>query len=43
MVTNQHGIPLFTQPYSGNESERKILLDTIWKVKENLNLEEKNY
>lgn len=23
MVTNQHGIPLFTQPYSGNESDNK--------------------
>lgn len=33
MVTNQHGIPLFTQPYSGNESDRKILLETIQKVK----------
>ena len=43
MVTNQHGIPLFTQPYSGNESDRKILLDTIEKVKQNLNLEDKAY
>jgi len=43
MVTNQHGIPLFTQPYSGNESDRKILLETIEKVKQNLNLEDKAY
>ena len=43
MVTNQHGIPLFTQPYSGNESDKKILLETIQKVKQNLNLEDKAY
>lgn len=43
MVTNQHGIPLFTQPYSGNESDRKILLETIQKVKNNLNLKDKAY
>lgn len=43
MVTNQHGIPLFTQPYSGNESDKKILLETIQKVKLNLNLEDKAY
>jgi len=43
MVTNQHGIPLFTQAYSGNESDKKILLETIQKVKQNLNLEDKAY
>lgn len=43
MVTNQHGIPLFAQPYSGNESDKKILLETIQKVKQNLNLEDKAY
>lgn len=43
MVTNQHGIPLFAQPYSGNESDKKILLETIQKVKLNLNLEDKAY
>ena len=43
MVTNQHGIPLFTQPYSVNESDKKILLETIQKVKQNLNLEDKAY
>jgi len=43
MVTTQHGIPLFTQPYSGNESDKKILLETIQKVKQNLNLEDKAY
>lgn len=43
MVTNQHGIPLFTQPYSGNESDKKILLETIQKVKQNLNIQDKAY
>jgi transposase len=43
MVTNQHGIPLFTQPYSGNESDKKILLETIRKVQQNLNLNDKAY
>jgi transposase len=43
MVTNQHGIPLFTQPYSGNESDKKIPLETIQKVKENLNITDKAY
>jgi transposase len=43
MVTNQHGIPLFTQPYSGNESDKKILLETIRNVQTNLNLDDKAY
>lgn len=43
MVTNQNGIPLFTQPYSGNESDKKILLETILKVQKNLNIEDKTY
>ena len=43
MVTNQYGIPLFTQPYSGNASDKKVLLETIQKVKDNLNLEDKTY
>jgi transposase len=43
MVTNQNGIPLFTQPYSGNESDKKILLETILKVQQNLNIKDKAY
>mgnify|MGYP001393661002 CR=1 FL=1 len=43
MVTNQYGIPLFTQPYSGNESDKVILLETIQNVKRNLNFEDKAY
>lgn len=43
MVTNQHGIPLFTQPSSGNASDKKILLETILQVHQNLNSEDKVY
>lgn len=43
MVSNQHGIPLFTQPYSGNESDKKILLETIQNVKKNLNIQDRAY
>ena len=43
MVSNQHGIPLFTQPYSGNASDKKILLETILKVKKNLNTQDRAY
>ena len=43
MVSNQHGIPLFTQPYSGNESDKKILLETIRNVKKNLNSKDRAY
>jgi transposase len=43
MVSNQHGIPLFTQPYSGNASDKKILLETIQNVKKNLNTEDRAY
>ena len=43
MVSNQHGILLFTQPYSGNASDKKILLETILKVKQNLSTQDKSY
>jgi len=43
MVSNQHGIPLFTQPYSGNASDKKILLETIRNVQKNLNLKDRAY
>lgn len=43
MVSNQHGIPLFTQPYSGNASDKKILLETIQNVKKNLNSKDRAY
>ena len=41
MVTNQHGIPLLLQTFSGNESDKKALLEIITKVKNNLNVAEK--
>lgn len=43
LVTNQHGIPLYTQPYSGNASDKKILVETIQRMRENLDLQEKAY
>lgn len=33
LVTNQHGIPLFMEPLSGNESDKKTLLRTIEEVR----------
>jgi len=42
-VSNQHGIPLFTQPYSGNASDKKILLETIRNVQKNLNSKDRAY
>jgi transposase len=41
MATNQHGIPLLLQTFSGNESDKKALLEIITKVKKNLNVAEK--
>jgi transposase len=36
IVSNQHGIPLFTQAHSGNASDKKIVVSAIQNVKENL-------
>lgn len=41
--TNQNAIPLFTRPYSGNESDKKILLETIQAVHASLKSTEKVY
>jgi transposase len=43
MVTNQHGIPLFVQAHSGNKSDKKTLIETIEKLKSNLNFSNKIY
>jgi len=43
LVTNQHGIPLFMEPLSGNESDKKTLLKTIEQVRENLVTDETIY
>jgi transposase len=36
LVTNQHGIPVFMAPLSGNMSDKKSLLKSIQAVRENL-------
>jgi len=36
LVTNQKGIPVFMEPLSGNESDKKTLLRSIRAVRENL-------
>lgn len=43
LVTNQHGIPLFMEPLSGNESDKKTLLRTIEEVRKNLVTDETIY
>jgi len=43
MVTNQCGIPLFVQAHSGNKSDKKTLIETIEKLKSNLNFRDKIY
>lgn len=41
MATNQYGIPLMLQTFSGNESEKKSLLRMVTGIKENLKIDEK--
>jgi transposase len=43
MVTNQYGIPLFVQAHSGNESDKKTIMQTILKLKSNLDFTGKVY
>ena len=39
MATNQYGIPLMLQTFSGNESDKKSLLRMVTGIKENLNVD----
>ncbi|WP_409199181.1 IS1634 family transposase [Methanospirillum lacunae] len=41
MATNQYGIPLMLQTFSGNESDKKSLLRMVTGIKENLKIDEK--
>jgi len=41
MATNQYGIPLMIQTFSGNESDKKSLLQMVTSIKKNLNVDEK--
>jgi len=43
LVTNQQGIPLFMEPLSGNESDKKTLLRTIEEVRKNVVTDETMY
>ena len=43
LVTNQHGIPVFMTPLSGNMSDKKSLLKSIQAVRENLVTDQKIY
>lgn len=43
LVTNQHGIPLFMEPLSGNISDKKTLIRTINEVRHNLITDETVY
>ncbi len=43
MATDQHGIPLFLQTFSGNESDKKTLLTIITQFTENLQYPGKVY
>ncbi len=43
LVTNQHGIPVFMQPLSGNSSDKKTLLNSIQAVRNSFITDEKIY
>jgi len=43
LVTNQHGIPMFMAPLSGNISDKKSLLKSIQAVRQNLVTDQKIY
>lgn len=43
LVTNQHGIPLFMEPLSGNISDKKTLIRTIQEVRQNMITDETVY
>jgi transposase len=43
MVTNQHGLPLFVEAKSGNASDKKTIIDTISKLRNNLTFDTSTY
>jgi transposase len=43
MVTNQFGLPLFAKAYSGNESDKKSIIDMIMKTQQAINLDDQSY
>jgi transposase len=36
MITNQHGIPLFVQTYSGNKSDKKSIIESIQRMRKGI-------
>jgi transposase len=36
MITNQHGIPLFVQTYSGNKSDKKSIIESIQRLRKGI-------
>jgi len=43
LVTNQFGLPLYTEAFSGNESDKKSLIHMIQKTQQAINLDDENY
>jgi len=43
LVTNQSGLPLFTEAFSGNESDKKSLIEMIQKTQCALDLDDKSF
>lgn len=43
MVTNQFGLPLFTEAYSGNKSDKKSLMEMIQKTQQAIDLDDDNF
>jgi len=43
MASNQYGVPLFLQTFSGNESDKETIMTIIENLKENLRSDEKVY
>ncbi len=43
LVTNQFGLPLYTEAFSGNESDKKSIIRMIQKAQQAINLDDKSY
>jgi transposase len=43
LVTNQHGFPLFTKAYSGNESDKKSIMEMIQKTQRAFKFDDSSY
>ena len=43
MIVNQSGIPLFMQPFSGNKSDKKSLIEMIQRLRNSISLDDSAY